>query len=178
MEFIKKEPKIFILSGKARSGKNVVASLIKNHYEVLGKKCVVISFAKYLKDYAKEILGWDGDESTKPRDFLQQIGVELIKNKISANMLINRVREDIEVYSYFYDVIIVSDARFIDEIEVVSDRIVIKVVGNSSDLTIEQASHITEHGLDLYDKYDYVINNNGSIEDLKNDVEKVLEVIL
>lgn len=177
MEFIRKNPKIFILSGKARSGKNVVSSMIKDYYENLGKKCVVIAFAKYLKDYAKEILDWDGSDDSKPRDFLQQVGVELIKNRIDSNMLINRVREDIEVYSYFFDVIIVSDARFVDEVNIVNDSIIINVLSGANDLTIEQEKHISEHGLDLYDGYDYVVENFGSFDDLKNSVESILEVI-
>ena len=32
MEFIKKNPKIFIISGKARSGKNEIAQIIENYY--------------------------------------------------------------------------------------------------------------------------------------------------
>ena len=128
MEFKKHESKIIILTGKAQSGKNLTANIIKKYSEKQNKKTVIISYAKYLKDYAKEIINWNGKESTKPREFLQQIGVELIKNQIDENMLINRIKEDIKVYEYFYDVIIISDARFKDEIESIKTKNTIVII--------------------------------------------------
>ena len=179
MEFINKNPKIIILSGKAQSGKNECADIIKDYYEKIGLKTVVISYASYLKMYAKEVLGWDGNESTKPRDFLQQVGVELIKNKINPNMLIDRVTDDIRVYSYFFDIIAISDARFVDEISVIKDNFsnvsVIHVLGKSNDLTFEQQSHSTETGLDNYNDYDFIINNGGSKDELKKNILEVLK---
>ena len=35
MEFINREPIIYVVSGKARSGKNSVCEFIKNHYKDL-----------------------------------------------------------------------------------------------------------------------------------------------
>lgn len=179
MEFLKKNPKIFILSGKAESGKSVVADIIKNYYLEHDIKAVVISYASYLKEYAKEVLGWDGSEESKPRDFLQQLGVELIKNQIDSNMLIKRIKEDVMVYSYFFDVIVISDARFIDEIEVIKNNFsnvsVIHILGKDNSLTFEQKNHSTETGLDDYSEYDFVINNDGSREELKKKVFEVLK---
>lgn len=181
MEFVNKNPKIIILSGKAQSGKNECADIIKEYYEKIDLKTVVISYASYLKMYAKEVLGWDGSESTKPRDFLQQVGVELIKNKINSNMLIDRVIDDIKVYSYFFDIIVISDARFVDEIEVIrknfSNVSVIHVLGKSNDLTFEQQNHSTETGLDNYSDYDFIINNDGSKEELRNKIFYLLEEV-
>ena len=77
MEFIKRNPKIFILSGKARSGKEEVFKIIKDYYN--DKDVVSISFAHYIKDYAKLISGWDGNEETKPRELLQQNGCQSIR---------------------------------------------------------------------------------------------------
>ena len=68
MEFIKKNPKIFIISGKARSGKGEVSKIITNYYT--DKKCITISFGHYIKDYVKRISTWDGSEENKPRELL------------------------------------------------------------------------------------------------------------
>lgn len=179
MEFIKRDPKIFILSGQARSGKNQVAKIIENYYNNLGKKTITIAFAYYLKDYVKRITNWDGNDATKPRDFLQQLGIELIKNKIDDKLLINRVIEDIKVFSYFYDIIIISDARLIDEIEVLKNEynnaITIRVIRDKSNssLTLEQQNHITETALDNYDNFDYKLYNEN-YNKLVNDVEDIL----
>lgn len=177
MEFIKKNPKKYILSGKAQSGKNETANIMKEYFEKNNKKTVIISYAKYLKDYIKEITNWDGNEETKPRDLLQQIGVELIKEKIDKNLLINRIKEDIEVYSYFFDVIIISDARFVSEIESIKDNntIVLNIVGKENNLTEEEKEHITETALDNYNNYDYIIENNKTKEELKEHLIKIME---
>ena len=96
MNFTKKEIKLFIISGKARSGKDEVSKIIKNYYKE--KKSITISFAYYLKDYIKRIYG---NFLEKPRDILQEMGIDLIKNKIDNKLLINRIIQDIEVFSYF-----------------------------------------------------------------------------
>lgn len=181
MEFIKKNPKIIILSGKAQSGKNETANIIKEYYETKNKKTVILAYASYLKMYAKEITNWDGSEDTKPRDLLQQLGVELIKNKINPNMLINRIIEDIKIYEYFFDTIIISDARFVDEIETIkknySNISVIHIIGNKNNLTDAQRNHPTEIGLDNYNKYDYEINNKETKQELKKIIFNLLEEV-
>ncbi|MDE6061553.1 MAG: hypothetical protein K2G00_02185, partial [Duncaniella sp.] len=58
--------------------------------------------------YASEILGWDGSEP-KPRKFLQDLGVTIRENMDMPKMLINRMIDDIKVYSLYYDVVIISD---------------------------------------------------------------------
>ena len=180
MEFNKKNTKIYILSGKAKSGKDAVAKIITNCYK--NKKCISLSYSYYLKDYIKRITGWDGSEETKPREMLQQIGIELIKNKINDRLFINRLIEDIEVFSYFYDIIVVTDARIIEEIEipkqklnnVVTIRINRKNIDNN--LTFEQKEHLTEIALDNYSNFDYIVDNNKTYQDLEKEVLKIMEV--
>lgn len=177
MELLKRKVKIIILSGKARSGKDKVADIITNYYNDL--KVKKLSFAFYLKQYVKSISNWNGEESTKPRELLQNIGIDLIKNKINNKLLINRVIEDIEVYSYFYDVIIITDARLIDEVEdiknkynVITIRINSSIDNNLSDI---EKNHITEINLDNY-KFDYVIENHYDSK-LDEKVKKIMEEI-
>lgn len=180
MEFIKRNFKLFVLSGKAKSGKNETAKIIENYYKE--KKCITISFAYYLKDYIKRITNWDGSEDTKPRELLQNLGIELIKNKIDNKLLINRIMQDIEVFSYFYDIIIISDARLIDEIEIVKEKynnlVSIRINNNleNNGLSSIEKNHLTEIGLDGYTDFDYIINNN-SFDELKSQVEDILRSV-
>ena len=168
MEFIKKEPKIFIISGKARSGKNEISKIIEKSYS--NKKCITISFAYYIKDYAKRISDWDGSEETKPRELLQHLGIELVRNKINKRLFIDRILEDIEIFSYFYDIIIISDARLVDEITILKenypDSVSIRVIRNNYDnnLTTEQKNHLTETDLDEFTDFDYVVENDENLE--------------
>ena len=172
MEYINRNPKIIVLSGKAKSGKNTAANIISEYYK---DKCIQISFAHYLKQYVKNISTWDGSEETKPRDILQSIGIDLIKDKINPNLLIDRVCDDIKVYSYFFDYIIITDARLVDEVEAIKNNfkcVTIRITNlKENNLTIEQQNHITETNLDNY-KFDYVIENN---EYLKDNILKVIE---
>ena len=165
-----KEPLIFVLSGKAKSGKNLIADKIENYYK--NKRCIQISYAFYLKNYVKNIYGWSGSEEDKPRELLQKIGIDLIKNKIDSNLLIRRVCEDIKVYSYFYDIIIITDARLKDEIEtpkrLFNNVVTIRIdsIYYDKKMTIEQMNHITETNLDNYNKFDYVINDFDKLEEI------------
>lgn len=169
--------KIIILCGKAQSGKNKVANIIENNLK--NKKIITISYASYLKEYAKNILGWNGLEETKPRTFLQEIGdyVKTIDNKF----LINRLLQDIEVYKNYFDVIIISDARFIEEINCIKEKYsnitVINIIGRENKLKEKEKNHITEIALDNYDLYDFKIENKKSIEKLEKKVKNIIEVI-
>lgn len=172
MEFKLKDTKIIVLSGKAGSGKSSIASIIKKH-----KECIILSYASYIKEIAKNVLSWDGCEENKPRDFLQQFG-DVIKS-IDSNLLVNRMIEDIKMYSYFYDLIVISDARFINEIETIKNNFKnvysINIYGRDNNLTELQKNHITETALDKYTNYDYKLKNDLDVE--KN-ILKILEEIL
>ena len=169
MNFIKRNPKIFLLSGKARSGKNEISKIIERYYS--NKKCITISFGYYIKDYAKRISDWDGSEETKPRELLQHLGIELVRNKIDKRLFIDRILQDIEIFSYFYDIIIVSDARLLDEITILKEKypnsVSIRVVRNNfeNNLTEEQKNHLTETDLDQYTDFDYIVENDENLED-------------
>lgn len=174
MEFINRNPKIIIISGKASSGKSLSANIIMENTN----NTILLAYADYLKMYAKNISGWDGSEDTKPRELLQQLGVELIKNNINENMLINRIIEDIKVYSYFYDYIVITDARFPNEIENIKkefDNVIsVRINRNIYNLDKKYQNHSTETGMDEYNNYDYVIDNNSDLKALEI---KVMEVV-
>ena len=176
MEFNKRQVKVIILSGKAGSGKSYVANKLNEKLS----NSIVISYASYLKEYVKNISDWDGSEESKEevRTLLQQIGVELIKNKIDDKFLINRVLQDVEVYSYFFDYIIISDARFIDEIECIkneSNSFVINIIGKDNNLTNEEKKHSTEVSLDDYDNFDYILDNRK--ENIESDIENIIKKV-
>ena len=181
MEYINKNPKIFIISGKAGSGKDEVANIIKEYYKL--KKCKKLSYAYYLKQYVKNITGWDGNEDTKPRDLLQSMGIDFLKKKIDNNFLINRLCEDIEVYSYFFDILIITDARVVDEIEIpkktFSNVITIRINRQLDNvLTNEQQQHITETNLDYYHNFDYRIENNDNYDKLVFETQKIINEVI
>ena len=180
MEINYKNPIIILIAGKARSGKNTVAEMLKEMYELNNKKVIISPFTKYLKKYIEEITGEKIDENNKPRELLQQLGVEIIKEKLGKyDMFINREIDDIDIYSYFFDVIIIPDVRFPKEIEILKDKyqnvMTIKVISSlDNNMSLKERSHITETSLDNYDNdnFNYIIFNDDmdKLSDQINDI--------
>ena len=175
--------KIYLLAGKARSGKDTAGNMIRDYYESLGKKVIKIGFSDYIKHYAMQISDWKGSDEDKPRELLQTLGTDIIRNQIDDNFFIDRTCQDILVYKYFFDVIIISDARFPHELDIPKERFsdvyTIEVVrpNYTNELSSNEKKHITETALDNYDKYDYVIENDSDLDDLNKKVIKLIEEV-
>lgn len=181
MEIYNYNPKIYLIAGLARSGKDTVKDIIMEFCNEKNIKSIAIQFAFYIKHYAKMISDWDGNEKNKPRELLQFLGTEFIRNKIDDNFFINRVCEDVMVYSNFFDVIIINDARLKKEITELKGKfnsvktIHVKRPNFLNDLTKEQSHHRTETELENYNDYDFVVENAGTIEDLKLKIYNLIE---
>ncbi|MCI8567839.1 MAG: hypothetical protein HFG48_00805 [Bacilli bacterium] len=173
--------KVYLISGRARNGKGLASSIIKEKYESLGYKVCEIQVMRTLKGYLKDYFNWDGKEETKPREALQQIGTEIIREKMNKPYFhVNRLVEDIEILSNFFDIFLVTDIRLPLEIEVLKEKfqdvvsINITRVDYNSSLTPKEMYHITEKALDEYKDFDYEIIND-SLEQFKLDVLKVVD---
>lgn len=184
MEIISKKPTIYLLSGKARNGKDTIAGFLKKFYEADGKKVIYSRAGKYIRYYAIEMTGWDGSEETKPRDLLQELGTEVIRNKLNKKeMFIQRQLDDIEIYSYFYDAIIVPDIRLPREIDSVKEKfdnvvtIEVNRINFDSSLTGNQKKHITETAMDNYKDFDYIVTND-TLEKLEEDIYKIYREVV
>jgi deoxyadenosine/deoxycytidine kinase len=173
--------KVYVIAGKAGCGKNTTANYIKNYYKTLGKETAITEISKYLKLFAYEIKDWDGKRETKPRSFLQEVGSTIRHEIYSDDFLINRFLEDLKIYERFVDVVIVDDARFPREIELIKEKcnaVSIRVVNEFSDYELQGSlkMHETETSLDNFDKFDYVIHNK-TFESLKNDAENIVREV-
>jgi len=173
--------KIFIFSGKARAGKDTASNYVKSQLENQKLKVAQLLYAKYIKGYAKDYFNWNGSEKTKPRKFLQEIGTDIIRNKLNKpNFHVNRICEDIEILSSYFDVFTISDCRFPNEILTPKKKfgkkvIAIKIIRTNfkSKLTKKQQEHESETALDNFTNFDYVIKS----ENIPN-LYKELDVIL
>lgn len=167
--------KLFLITGKAGSGKNEVANIIKEELP----NSVITSFSKYIKLFALEMTDWNGDDQAKPREFLQNMGDEL--RAIDENFLTSRIYEDINIYKKYYDNLIISDVRLINEINYFKNKkdlevITIRINCNNCkrNLTDNEKLHHTETELDNYQEYDYTINNEYN-ENLIKEVKEILK---
>ena len=170
--------RIFLIAGKAGSGKGEVAKLIKEFYIYKLENCVITEYSKYLKRFATELTEWDGNPNTKPRKYLQELGDKI--RKLDNKYFINNMIDDLKIYSNFTDNVVVSDVRYPDEIEDIKlnfDNVCAIYVENqfsASNLTVDEQSHKTEIALEDYQEFDYILTND-QIDVLKDKVFKLLE---
>ena len=172
--------KIYIIGGKAQSGKNTLGEYLKEELKDYGYKPCVMHITEPLYSYAKNYFEWDGNKENKPREFLQKMGIEIIRDKMGKkDFLLNRLYEDINILESFFDVFIITDARLINEfvnIKKKYDNVVsikLERENYNNKLSNEDAKHITETEIDEYKDFNYIIKNK-SLHDLKN---SVLEIV-
>ena len=103
MDLRSEDAKIIVISGKARSGKDKTTVFLKEEFEKKGKKVIVLSYSKYIKDYAVNVSGWNGSEEEKPRSLLQFLGTDIIRKRIGEHFFIKSMIQDIILYRYFFD---------------------------------------------------------------------------
>lgn len=173
--------KVYIISGKAESGKNTCGNVIIDYYQSKGMKVVELPFAKYIKQYAKDYFNWDSKEETKPRELLQQLGTNIIRQKLNKmDFHVDRICEDIEILSYFFDIVIIPDCRFPNEIQIPKSKFdyvkTIRMIrpNHISKLTKEQLKHYSECALDSYTDWDYIIEAEN-IEEIKYKINCILD---
>ena len=162
--------KLYVIGGKAKSGKNTFGKLLREELKEYGYKPCVMHLTTPLYSYAENYFEWNENSDEKPREFLQKMGVEIIKEKLGKKtFLLDRLSEDIEILSEFFDTFIIVDARLKKEFDYLiskyQDVVTIKLERENyeSGLSETEKTHITENDLDDYQSFDYLVNNNGII---------------
>lgn len=172
--------KIFVIGGRAKSGKNTFGEYLREELKDYGYKPCVMHITEPLYSFARNYFEWNGNEDNKPREFLQKMGIEIIRDKMDKkDFLLKRLYEDIDILRNFFDVFIIVDARLICEFESIKSKydnvVSIKLERKNYDdkLTAEEAQHITEKEINSYNKFDYIVENKG-LKELK---DKALEIV-
>ena len=149
--------KIILISGKAQHGKDTLAKYLKEQLEGKGQRVTTDRFAKYIKGFLVDHYNWNGvDKNEFVRTKLQQLGTDVIKEKLNYKSFhAKRLSEDIQIIGEDFDVIIIPDTRFRDEIYTMKamfpDECICVSVNRydfQSGLTEEQLNHNSECDLD------------------------------
>lgn len=204
---------LIVFSGKAQSGKSTSAGLLKQyldeqivannpsiHSNRLGDSPVQIhSFAKALKEIAKEYFGWDGSKEIfyepnpdgpgprgaeraflpvpdKGRTLLLNIGKKFreIRPTIWVDYVINNIKRiDKEVSN---TVFVIDDLRFKNELALAKTFHTCVSIRLQRDEGALDLDDISEKDLDDA-TFDYYLKNNGSQEELKQNLGKLFEEI-
>lgn len=171
--------KIFTISGYAGSGKDTAAGLIQEFLNANGARVLITHNADLLKYICKTYFGWDGIKDEKGRTILQYIGTDIVRKK-DPDFWVRFIVSVLTLFRDTWDYVLIPDCRFPNEIAVLKDSgfdvTTIRVHRDAikSALTKEQQNHPSETALDGY-QFDWHINNDGSLEDLRNRVCEFLE---
>lgn len=125
---------------------------------------------------------WYEDKTDITRLILQIYGTEIFRNRVNKNHWTDQVKgRAIESESNVY---IVTDTRFPNEITCFNDIVDhdVKVIPIRINRTIHTQNNIAKHdsetSLDDWNEWCYVIDNNGSVDDLTKSASLVVDDIL
>lgn len=161
--------KIIAISGKAQHGKTTTSGMIKNYLDAFDYRVLQIAYADVLKFICQKYFGWDGKKDSNGRDLLQYVGTNIIREK-EPDFFVNFVSELLKIFENEWDYVIIDDARFPNEIELLKeygfDYTHIKVVRPLHEaLNAKQAAHPSETALDNCIPNDIIVND-GDMYDL------------
>lgn len=108
------KPKIILIAGSAQNGKDTAASILKYHFELKEKKCLILRYGDYLKFLCKEHFGWDGKKDIRGRTLLQVYGTEKARDN-NPNIWVNVLIDTIKAFGSEYDYVLIPDFRYPNE---------------------------------------------------------------
>lgn len=182
---------LIALTGRKRSGKDTVASLMETELQSLfGKRhngTFQLKFASPLKQVCRDLFGWglrhtDGDlkevvdprYDVTPRHAMQTLGTEWGRGMIHPNIWVEIMRNKIRNIKHAY--VIVSDCRFDNEAQMIRDEggVVVQICRPG----IEYVDvHESERGISP-ELVDCTINNDATIADLQMVVSAALQTLI
>lgn len=158
--------KIYILNGKAGSGKTTF-------FELIEEKCHNYVFNYSTVDLVKKVAygcGWNGEKTPENRKFLSDLKDLLTEwNDVPYKDCLKEIKR-ITSLADIYDVEHDDWAIFIDcrepkEIQKFVDRLGAKTIFIDRKIEDYNASNHADANVENFE-YDIVINNNGTLEDL------------
>ena len=167
--------KYFIINGRPRSGKD---SFVNFCLEELGAFGKLISTVDFVKKIATEC-GWDGTKDLKNRKFLSDLK-DLLTNW--GDVPYKKTLQEIDTFKFDLNCWNVSDKGVVfimcrepKEIERFERELNAKsLLIRRASVEFEQQSNHADSEV-LNHKYDYIIENNGTIDELKEKAKDFLK---
>lgn len=190
------------ICGKANSGKNTVAKLIRKslYAEFVGKRtisCDYIAFADPIKQIARTMFP---DLPEKYLTGSSKFRSELVPGafKDGVPLTVRQLLIDIGTSGRAYKesvwldafdaaykksndkhktMVIVTDVRFVNEFAHLKQKGFYNIrLLRDAHLKIDHASETNQDGI-KNDEFDFVLDNNGSLKSLKEEVKKIVEIM-
>ena len=167
--------KYFIINGRPRSGKDTFVNFCLEELGAFGK---LISTVDFVKKIATEC-GWDGTKDLKNRKFLSDLK-DLLTNW--GDVPYKKTLQEIDMFKFDLDCWNVPDKGVVfimcrepKEIERFERELNAKsLLIRRASVEFEQQSNHADSEV-LNHKYDYIIENNGTIDELKEKAKEFLK---
>ena len=173
---------IIALSGKLGSGKTTIAKRLVSEHGF--RK---ISFAGPLKEACRAIFGFTDEQlygslkkeidpfwGLSPGRVLQLVGTELFRVHFDSEVWVKSLIRTVQLEQNIAWV--VDDMRFPNELEAIKKLggVLIRVERPEAVLDARDLAHPSETSLDNYKDWSFVISNDGSMEELIDQVDRLV----
>ena len=172
-----KRVNLVLIGGKLTTGKTTSANYIQDTLTMKYPSLPIehTAFAKPIKEIAYSVFHWDGQKDEKGRRLLQVIGTEAGR-EYNSNIWVEYLENYIVGGLFIPNIVLVDDWRFPNEKEYFANNIMfdLTTIRINRNTGVED-SHSSENSL-TEDKsyYDFVIDNNGSLEELYNKLDGII----
>ena len=157
---------VFITNGMARCGKDTFANILNEFIPTLKYSSI---------DKVKEIAslcGWDGGKSEKDRKFLSDL--KLLTTEYSNMPYLSIIKKYDEFLKDEEHKVLLVDIREPNEIDKVKASLNAKTILIKNDRVKFINSNIADANVFKY-TYDYVIENNGTLEEFRENIKRFYE---
>jgi len=113
--------RVVCISGKARHGKDTVASYMKEELEKHGRTVRIVHYADLLKFICKEYFDWDGEKDEAGRSLLQFVGTDFVRSR-KPSFWVDFVGDMLELFGSKWDYTLIPDVRFPNEVLGMEER--------------------------------------------------------
>lgn len=175
-----KKNRVICISGKAQHGKDTTAAMMKRMIEDDGYSVLIVHYGDLVKYICEKFFNWDGKKDEAGRQLLQFVGTDVVR-KVDPDFWVNFVVSVLKMFP-MWDYVLIPDCRFPNEIDDVASEgfpelcVRVNRIDFKSPLTPEQQMHPSETALDNA-SFDYVLVNDGTLEDLEEKVQDVWQSI-
>lgn len=176
---------VLTFTGMAHGGKDTSADIVGEEFTKQGKRVFRLAYADYVKTLCARNFGYNDANKEDYRELLQEFGTDVVR-EIEEDFWVRIVFTTIDMLRDLYDVFIISDARFYNELQPSPWTIgypifnVLVKRDMKPDLVGDQNNHSSE---DLANNspdelFHIIINNNDSLDELRKMCKNTVDFIL
>ena len=172
------------LVGEMRTGKDEICKYIRSKNRDVMKVCFSSGITELLKEFFPEVL----KTNNKPRKYYQEIGQFM--RTINKDVWVNYLEKELQLHSkHGFNSFVCTDLRQYNEYTFLKSKgfYIVKVVADKENrinrmnelgdnYEMDALNHETEQNINKI-PYDYLINNNGTLEELYKQVDTILKEI-